>query len=83
VGEAFFEKGNDDVISRWMPLPNAMIVPKIGLEGDLHNPLKTIGIIGWRQILSFPAGGNACQFFLQIVKDGESINLRREGFFLS
>jgi hypothetical protein len=83
VGEAFFGKGNDDVISRWMSLPNAMIMPKIRLEGDLHNSLKTIGIIGWRRILGFPAGGNACQFFLQIVKDWERINLRREWFFLS
>jgi hypothetical protein len=73
----------NDVVPGWIKLPNAMIVPKIGLEGDLHNPLKTIEIIGWRQILSFPAGGNACQFFLQTVKDWESINLRREWFFLS
>jgi hypothetical protein len=52
-----------------------MIVPKITLEEDLHNPLKIIGIIGWRQNAGFLGGGNACQFFLQIVKDGESINL--------
>lgn len=69
--DALFGKGTDDVIFRWMPLPNAMIVPKITMEEDLHNPLKIIGIIGWRQISGFPAGGNACQFSLQIVKDGK------------
>jgi hypothetical protein len=71
VGDTLFGKGNNDVVPGWMPLPNAMIVPKITLEEDLHNPLKIIGIIGWRQISGFRAGGNACQFFLQIVKDGK------------
>jgi hypothetical protein len=64
-----------------MPLPNATIVPKIGLAGDLRNPLKIIGIIGWERILGFSVGGNACQFFLQIVKGGGNINLQREWFF--
>jgi len=46
VVDALFGKGTDDVIFRCMPLPKAMIVPKITLEEDLHNPLKTIGIVG-------------------------------------
>jgi hypothetical protein len=57
-----------------MPLQNAMIVPKTRLEGNLDNSLKINGIVGWRHILGFPAGGNDCQFFLQIVKIGRKVS---------
>ena len=72
----------NDVVHGWMPLAVAMIVPKNGLEGNLDNPLKIIGIISGRQVLGFPVAGNPCQFFLQIVKGGESVNFRRAAILI-